>query len=190
MPRDDASPDSETPWTEAQWETFLKEGELRAARYGELLESLMDHPDRDAIIDREMGWNRRAADSGEDDDELALLEDTPEDDDQIDDQIDDQDEYDSQEHDVTADDTLSPPPWLSMEEEHADADEDLSFVAEDAALSTIDAYARSKAIAVRIHEALKPALESQDQHTDEEFAEAFINSQIACVKIASGHGMG
>lgn len=46
----------ETPWTERQWEAFLRESELRAARFGDLFETLLDHPDRDELIAREMGW--------------------------------------------------------------------------------------------------------------------------------------
>ena len=50
--------DEELPWTEAQWEALMKRSDVRSARYGELLETLIDHPDRDEIIDREMGWDR------------------------------------------------------------------------------------------------------------------------------------
>ena len=47
---------NETPWTERQWEAFLRESELRAARFGDLFETLLDHPDRDELVAREMGW--------------------------------------------------------------------------------------------------------------------------------------
>jgi hypothetical protein len=47
----------ERPWTEAEWERFLQVSEARSARYGELLETLMDNPDRDELIAREMGWD-------------------------------------------------------------------------------------------------------------------------------------
>lgn len=50
--------DDDRPWTEAQWAAFMKEADLRAARHGELLETLLDHPDRDEIIDHEMGWDQ------------------------------------------------------------------------------------------------------------------------------------
>lgn len=46
------------PWTEAQWDEFMKHADLRAARYSELMETLMDDPERDDKIDREMGWDR------------------------------------------------------------------------------------------------------------------------------------
>jgi hypothetical protein len=49
---------NESPWTEQQWETFLRQGELRAARFQDLFETLADDPNRDELIDREMGWDR------------------------------------------------------------------------------------------------------------------------------------
>lgn len=51
--------DDDRPWGEDEWERFMRESETRSARFGELLETLMDHPDRDAIIRREMGWDKR-----------------------------------------------------------------------------------------------------------------------------------
>ena len=45
------------PWTEAQWERFLRRSDVRSAKFGELLETFRDRPDRDDIIAREMGWD-------------------------------------------------------------------------------------------------------------------------------------
>lgn len=59
--------DDGLPWTEARWEAFMTRSDMRSAKFGELLETFMDHPDRDAIIDREMGWNiHEAADEAPD----------------------------------------------------------------------------------------------------------------------------
>jgi hypothetical protein len=52
-------PSDDRPWGEEQWEQFLRESEARSARFGDLLETLMDHPDRDEILHREMGWDRK-----------------------------------------------------------------------------------------------------------------------------------
>ena len=60
----------ERPWTEAQWEAFMKEGELRSARFSELFETLLDDPDRDAKISREMGWDEPP---GSEEDEPAWM---------------------------------------------------------------------------------------------------------------------
>lgn len=54
-----ADTNEDRPMTEAEWERFMQQSDARSARYGELLETLMNHPQRDEIIDREMGWNQR-----------------------------------------------------------------------------------------------------------------------------------
>ena len=43
-------------WDEYDWERFLQEQEQRTERYMELLEKYLDHPHRDEIIAKEMGW--------------------------------------------------------------------------------------------------------------------------------------
>ena len=43
-------------WDEYDWERFLQEQERRTEKYMGLIEKYMDHPDRDSIIAREMGW--------------------------------------------------------------------------------------------------------------------------------------
>ena len=43
-------------WDEYDWERFLQDQELRTEKYMGLIEKYMDHPDRDEIIAREMGW--------------------------------------------------------------------------------------------------------------------------------------
>lgn len=47
---------SDKIWDEYDWERFLQEQEKRTEKYMELLEKYMDHPQRDEIIAREMGW--------------------------------------------------------------------------------------------------------------------------------------
>src|SRR5256885_2075067 len=47
----------DAPWSEQRWEQFMRESDLRSARFGEIFETVMDDPDRDRIIAREMGWS-------------------------------------------------------------------------------------------------------------------------------------
>ncbi len=47
----------EKPWTEEQWEAFMKRQDLKAARFGEILETVIDDPNRYEIIEKEMGWD-------------------------------------------------------------------------------------------------------------------------------------
>ena len=54
-----AEDQEDRPWTEQQWDQFLRQADLRTARYGELMETLIDDPDREEIIDHEMGWDRK-----------------------------------------------------------------------------------------------------------------------------------
>ncbi|MDZ7721029.1 MAG: hypothetical protein U5K72_19570 [Balneolaceae bacterium] len=51
--------DDEEPeiWDEYQWEEFMKEADKRTEKYSRLLEKYRNHPDRDNIIAREMGWD-------------------------------------------------------------------------------------------------------------------------------------
>jgi hypothetical protein len=46
----------EREWDEYEWERFLQNQDLRTERYLELLERYVDHPERDVIIAKEMGW--------------------------------------------------------------------------------------------------------------------------------------
>ena len=46
----------EKVWDEYDWERFLREQDLRTERYLELLERYADHPERDELIAKEMGW--------------------------------------------------------------------------------------------------------------------------------------
>src|SRR2546423_8150176 len=45
-------------WDEYQWERFLQQQDHKTEKYMELLEKYLDHPQRDQIIAREMGWTQ------------------------------------------------------------------------------------------------------------------------------------
>ncbi|MFL6538170.1 MAG: hypothetical protein ACJ8JD_08350 [Chthoniobacterales bacterium] len=55
-------PESERQWDEYQWERFLQQQDEKTEKYMELLEKYLDHPDRDQLIAREMGWTQLLAD--------------------------------------------------------------------------------------------------------------------------------
>ncbi len=48
--------DSDRAWDEYEWERFLQQQDQKTEKYMELLEKYLDHPQRDQIIAREMGW--------------------------------------------------------------------------------------------------------------------------------------
>ena len=47
---------SDKIWDEYDWERFLQQQELRTEKYMELLEKYLNHPQRDELIAKEMGW--------------------------------------------------------------------------------------------------------------------------------------
>lgn len=54
--------DSKVPWEKEEWDEFdhekmLRDSDARTDKYGELLDKYADHPDRERLIAREMGWD-------------------------------------------------------------------------------------------------------------------------------------
>jgi len=49
-------------WDEYDWERFLQEQDRTTEKYFGLLDKYEDHPDRDALIAKEMGWENGEAD--------------------------------------------------------------------------------------------------------------------------------
>ena len=56
MPGYEHEPDR--AWDEYEWERFLQQQDHKTEKYMELLEKYLDHPQRDQIIAREMGWTQ------------------------------------------------------------------------------------------------------------------------------------
>ena len=52
----DYDQESDRAWDEYEWERFLQQQDQKTEKYMELLEKYLDHPQRDQIIAREMGW--------------------------------------------------------------------------------------------------------------------------------------
>src|ERR1043166_3299581 len=48
----------ERMWDEYDWERFLQQQDHKTQKYMELLETYLDHPQRDQIIAQEMGWTQ------------------------------------------------------------------------------------------------------------------------------------
>jgi len=51
-------PEPDRAWDEYDWERFLQQQDHKTEKYMELLEKYLDHPQRDQIIAREMGWTQ------------------------------------------------------------------------------------------------------------------------------------
>jgi hypothetical protein len=67
----DGTPFGGDVWTEDIWERFLQQADARAARYQDLFETLLDHPDRDRLVAEEMGWTRKLDDCAEADEDCS-----------------------------------------------------------------------------------------------------------------------
>ncbi|HEV3144254.1 MAG TPA: hypothetical protein VGZ47_10245 [Gemmataceae bacterium] len=157
----------EQPWNEEQWEKFLKESEVRSARYGELLETLMDHPDRDAIIDREMGWDR-----DEDGPEMEWIEEAME---ELEDEEDEEDgSFDLQDSEIESkkDGDDSDDPW------------------EDHELKKLPYYTKAFDFGLHVHDQLKPYLTPEEEDQDEDMIDVLANGFNIAAKLAGAHGMG
>jgi hypothetical protein len=50
-------PPADKEWDEFDYERLMRESDARTDKYAELLDKYMDHPDRDRIIAKEMGWS-------------------------------------------------------------------------------------------------------------------------------------
>jgi len=91
----DFEDDSKEPeiWNEYRWERFMQESDMRSEQYRRLLEKYLDHPDRDKIIEKEVGWDwmldeMEAGERGEsfDDEDFEM-------DDIFDDEMDEEEEW-------------------------------------------------------------------------------------------------
>ncbi|MDQ6765721.1 MAG: hypothetical protein M3Z22_06435 [Verrucomicrobiota bacterium] len=72
MPGYDYEP--EKAWDEYDWERFLQQQDHKTEKYMELLEKYLDHPQRDQIIAREMGWTQLLTDEDWKDEEALSAE--------------------------------------------------------------------------------------------------------------------
>ena len=71
MPGYDHEPDR--AWDEYDWERFLQQQDHKTEKYMELLEKYLDHPQRDQIIAKEMGWTQLTETNDWSDEVDALL---------------------------------------------------------------------------------------------------------------------
>src|ERR1700704_6239356 len=70
-------PESDRAWDEYEWERFLQQQDHKTEKYMELLEKYLDHPERDQIIAREMGWTQLLNGDSWSDEVDSLLADEP-----------------------------------------------------------------------------------------------------------------
>ncbi len=169
--RPPSRPDDAPPRSEAAWEAEFRRSDAVADRYGELLETLLDDPDRDEKIDREMGWDGGdAKGDGEGEVERAIV------------------------RAKASIDRL-----LAVRAEAGDdvfevGDADAEDRADRAAVPAYAAAADLGHRVVRLLKDWRPAAGSAGgagaESADELVGRAFIGIHIATAKLLSGHGMG
>ena len=186
--------DDDRPWTEEQWEEFMKEGDLRAARFGEILETVMDDPDRDRIVARHMGWTH--IEEMLDEQERAEAEGRGAGDDEDNDEDEDEDEdFDP--------DAIMNEAVAEVEAQKAEAEaigKDPFADEEEEDERNIPAYKLANEVGLRVHDALQPFMQARApkdpdeewdrDEVDERMGEAYIGCMIAAAKIVGGHAMG
>ena len=104
---DDFEP--EEAWDEYVWERFLQEQDRNTEKYFKLLETYMDHPNRDEIIAEEMGWSvfeaaEEVADSEEDGETPEFI---------LDEESEGDDEFEEFTHSPVYADTLRLHKWIN-----------------------------------------------------------------------------
>jgi hypothetical protein len=169
----------ERPWDEARWRKFLRESDVRAARYAELFETLVNDPYRDVKIAHEMGWDEpRRRDVGEfaswNDDSGAS------DTDPVADELESDDTIEADDADEVA--------RLEFLDEIDPNDPELLAEAEAdrKALHAIPAYRTGNQLARLIIHAMRPF----EHIEDERLSAAIEHAMIPGAKIAGGHGIG
>lgn len=185
--RDPSGTPDDRPMNEEEWEAIFRESDLRSARFGEILETVRDDPDRERIVAREMGWTwiTEALDEQEAAKAAGEIEDGE-----------------------AADENEPPALDPSAAEAEADADDDdweddddpddIPFdpAARRAERNAIPAYKLATEVGMKVHDALapymsrEPARDDDLEDIDERLGKAGIGCHIAAAKIAGGHAMG
>jgi hypothetical protein len=180
----DEGDEDEGPWNEERWEAFMRESDLRSARFGEIFETVMDDPNRDRILAREMGWDwlNEALDEEEAARAAGELNDEDEKDEEGEGQgvpfADDPDEDEDEE-----------PEGAKAEGGEGEASD--PFDDEDDC-DIIPAYRLANEVGMKVHNALKPYMSEKvkEEDYDERLGQAYIGCHIAAAKISGGHAMG
>ena len=150
-------------WDEYDWERFLQRSEVRAARFQELFETLLNHPDRDEIIAREMGWDKSPNKCPKDQDCSQCDE-----------------RFDCEIYEMSR---------LASEAEDIEDDADLQdLVASFEEVKEIPAYRRAEDFAALLEKALQEHV--ADWENNEDAVNAYMSAHMVAAQIAGGHGIG
>ena len=151
-------------WDEHDWERFLQRADVRSAKYQELFETLLDHPERDTIIAREMGWDKTRKSWGCDETECRRCD----------------TRFECESYELLQ--SMNEPEAMPDDPE---ADDLMACFDE---MDTIEAYRVANDFAARFEDYLRE--KAPEWIVDEEVREALFSAQMVPAKIAGGHGIG
>jgi len=151
-------------WDEHDRERFLQRSDVRSAKFQELFETLLDHPDRDRLIAHDMGWTHTFKACGCDDKDCAEC---------------------GQRFDCEAYEMLR----MAADPEEIEDDPDAEdLIACFDQVLEIPAYCAADAFASRIEEALRE--HAPQWAADDDLLQAIFSAQMVPARIAGGHGIG
>ncbi len=149
-------------WDEYDWERFLQRADVRTAKYQELFETLVDHPERDRLIAREMGWEDRLKSCGCEDRDCAFCD----------------DRFECEAYEMLR--------FMDEPEDWADDADDLISCFRQA--QEISAYQTANEFAARLEDAIRE--HAVQWGSDEDVHDALLSAQMVAARIAGGHGIG
>jgi len=156
----------EEDWDEYDWEHFLRQADIRMAKYEELFETLQHHPQRDRLIAREMGWDRVLGDCEAEEQECSSCS--------------EQEECEIYEVSQLWAATVSATEAL-------DPCEEAGYTCGD--LQGIAAYRKGHAFSMEVDSYFNHVFDGESA-IDEDVLQAVSLSSMVPAKIAGGHGMG
>ena len=151
-------------WDEYDWERFLQRADTRAAKFQELFETLLDHPDRDKIIATEMGWDRTRKSMGCEDRDCSTCD----------------RRFECESYELLRM-TEDPEDWTGDPEA-------CDLLASFEEVKSIEAYRLANDFAALFEDYLRER--APEWIADEEVREALFAAQMVPAKIAGGHGIG
>lgn len=164
MPGPDFDSANRDDWDENDWERFLRRADARTAKYQELFETLVHHPERDILIAQEMGWDKEVLECGGDSSNCP----------------------DCEKRECCEAYELS---RLMMEPQTIEDDPDAAeLIASFEQIRDIDAYRESHDFALRLEECFDHSF--PEWIDDEEARGMVFSAQMVPAQIAGGHGIG
>ena len=151
-------------WDEHDWERFLQRADVRTAKFQELFETLLNHPDRDRLIAHDMGWQEMLDEHACGDRDCAKCD----------------TRFECEAYEMLR---------LMSEPDNLDEDPDAAdLIACFEQVRGIPAYQASNDFAAHLEETLRQR--TPEYARDNDVRNALLAAQMAPAQVAGGHGIG